>query len=64
MKQAKSNNEVATPRFSLIIPIYQRGDIVLVPVRAPEGKNIDDSFEVIIIIHDSIGGSEFKSWYE
>jgi glycosyltransferase involved in cell wall biosynthesis len=57
MEQTANNNDVATPRFSVIIPTYQRRDIVLESVRALARQEFDRSFEVIVVVDGSNDGS-------
>lgn len=52
-------NSVAqtTPRFSVIIPTYQRRDVVVESVRALARQDFDGAFEVIVVVDGSTDGT-------
>jgi glycosyltransferase involved in cell wall biosynthesis len=57
METPSSAGKVATPRFSVVIPTYQRRDLVLAAVRSFERQEFDGSFEVIVVVDGSNDGT-------
>jgi glycosyltransferase involved in cell wall biosynthesis/peptidoglycan/xylan/chitin deacetylase (PgdA/CDA1 family) len=45
------------PRFSVVIPTYQRRDVVLRSVRSLAGQEFNGSFEVIVVVDGSTDGT-------
>ena len=46
-----------TPRFSVVIPTYQRRDVVVSSVRALAGQEGAPPFEVVVVVDGSDDGS-------
>jgi len=44
--------------FSIVIPTYQRRDVVLASVRALEKQEVQEAFEVIVVVDGSNDGTE------
>ena len=54
----KLNSSSAVPlRFSVVIPTYQRRDVVLESVRALAGQEYNGGYEVIVVVDGSTDGS-------
>jgi len=54
----KLNSSAAVPlRFSVVIPTYQRRDVVLESVRALASQAFNDGYEVIVVVDGSTDGS-------
>jgi glycosyltransferase involved in cell wall biosynthesis len=47
-----------TPRFSVVVPTYQRRDVVLASIRAFEDQDFFGSFEVVVVVDGSTDGTE------
>jgi glycosyltransferase involved in cell wall biosynthesis/peptidoglycan/xylan/chitin deacetylase (PgdA/CDA1 family) len=47
----------ATPRFSVVIPTYQRRDVVVSSVRALAAQEDAPPFEVVVVVDGSVDGS-------
>ncbi len=56
MQQANSG-QAASYRFSVIVPTYQRRELVLSLVRSLVRQQFDDSFEVIVVVDGSTDGT-------
>ncbi len=57
MHQANSG-KAASYRFSVIVPTYQRRELVLSLVRSLVGQEFEGGFEVIVVVDGSSDGSE------
>src|SRR6266540_1949934 len=50
-------SELTHPRFSIVVPTYQRREVVVASVRALARQDFDGSFEVIVVVDGSDDGS-------
>ena len=57
IRRLSTTSKVTLPRFSIIIPTYQRRDLVLAAVRALAHQQFDHIFEVIVVVDGSEDGS-------
>ncbi|AFZ13626.1 polysaccharide deacetylase [Crinalium epipsammum PCC 9333] len=57
MKSLSSLNETNLFRFSLVIPTYQRRDVVVASVAALSRQEFDGKFEVIVVVDGSQDGT-------
>lgn len=57
MQKLSSTSETTPLRFSVVIPTYQRRNIILMSVRALARQEFNGSFEVIVVVDGSKDGS-------
>jgi GT2 family glycosyltransferase len=57
MPKSSNPREVNSIRLSVIIPTYQRRDVVVASVSALSNQAFDDNFEVIVVVDGSQDGS-------
>jgi len=57
MSQAPSNFNAPRPRFSVVVPTYQRRELVVALVASLESQIYDKPFEVIVVVDGSSDGT-------
>lgn len=53
----KADDERAEPRFTVVVPTYQRRDLVVRAVGSLERQRCDEPFEVVVVVDGSQDGS-------
>lgn len=57
MRERSSSGEIAVPRFTIVVPTYQRRDLVLALLQSLAYQEFNGDFEVVVVVDGSDDGS-------